>query len=94
MSQEMLGMQEKDVKEVETVKFKTKSQVIYFMDENSQLGRFYHVDNERLKITDAEKILKDNEVPFQTLLRVLSESVVLEMPRTAFDSYIVATQSK
>ena len=73
---------------------KTKVQKIYYQTPENELGIAYetkhsNIRHERITLAEAEDILLNRKIAYDTILKVVFEDIEMEIPDDQFENFIV-----
>lgn len=66
------------------MKYKVHVKNVYYLDNEKNVRNYYVGQDERLSKIKAEEILNKKEIEYKTILKVISETIKIDIPQEIF----------
>lgn len=66
------------------MKYKVHVKNVYYLDNEKNVRNYYVGQDERLSKVKAEEILKKKRIDYKTILKVISETIKIDIPQEIF----------
>ena len=66
------------------MKYKVHVKNVYYLDNEKNVKNYYVGQDERLSKIKAEEILKKKGIEYKTILKVISETIKIDIPQEIF----------
>lgn len=66
------------------MKYKVHVKNVYYLDNEKNVRNYYVGQDERLSKVKAEEILKEKGIVYKTILKVISETIKVDIPQEIF----------
>lgn len=70
----------------------TKVRTIYYETKENEILKYHFPSDSALSLANAEQVLKDNNIDFHVVLRVITEKTELQLTREQFDKAIIDSE--